>query len=395
MRATHFYLFIFLILSLYSCSEKEYDSCTVTLRLILPEDYAELPLEKMKVTLTNKDQGNTYIAYFSSEGIASTNVEYGYYTASVQYQTASGLVFSGRLESLPLLPGQSETTSNIKLTRSRTNALVIKEIYFGGCIGTEGKGYQADQYVTLYNNSGETIYLDGLCVAVVDPASNLESPWMRHSDMARIPVNDITWQFPGDGKQYPLAPRTVTTIATNAVDHTGGDYQHGNSIDLSKVDWGFWDVSLKRQNITPGVRPMKLLVNLNPNLTMYSLPSVGPTWMIFAIGDTTAEAYINDPANREPRPESSNKNKLYLMIPKQWVIDCVECVENVSQTAFKRVPNDLDNGAAYIPNSPFTGNSLIRRSTNDDSGCLIYQDTNNSSADLIVSTPTLKSKETR
>lgn len=392
MRLSRYYHFILSALSLFSCSEKEYDSCAVTLRLTLPEDYTELPLEEMKVTLTNRDQGNSYMANFSSDGITVMNVEYGYYTASVHYQTASGLIFSGRLEPLALLPGQNEYTAMIQLSRSQTNALVIKEIYYGGCIGAYGSGYQADQYVTLYNNSDETIYLDGLCLAVVDPASNLESPWMRETDMSRIPINDLTWQFPGNGKQYPLAPSAETTIATNAVDHTGGDYQHDNSVNLSKVDWGFWNVTLKRQTITPGVKPLNLLLNLNPSLIMYSFPPKGPAFMVFGIQGIPAETYVNDPTNRAPRPLSSNNNKTYLMIPKQWVIDCVECVENTKQLAFKRVPNDLDNGVAYIPNSPFTGQSLIRKSKVDETGRIIYQDTNNSTEDLIVSSPSLKNR---
>ena len=79
---------------------------------------------------------------------------------------------------------------------------VIKEIYFGGCKGLNNEEYKDDQYVTLYNNSDQTIYLDGLCLGIVDPGNNLESPWMNYTDMKRIPVNDLTWQFPGSGKEY-------------------------------------------------------------------------------------------------------------------------------------------------------------------------------------------------
>lgn len=44
--------------------------------------------------------------------------------------------------------------------------------------------------------------------------------WVKYTDMKRIPVADMTWQFPGSGKEYPLLPGAETTIATNAVDHT-------------------------------------------------------------------------------------------------------------------------------------------------------------------------------
>ena len=90
------------------------------------------------------------------------NVEYGYYTVAVHYQSVSGIIFSGRLESLSLLPEQGEEVMKVQLqlARSKINALVIKEIYYVGCKGELGADYQADQYVTLYNNSDETVYLE-------------------------------------------------------------------------------------------------------------------------------------------------------------------------------------------------------------------------------------------
>ena len=128
----------------------------------------------------------------------------------------------------------------------------------------------------------------GYCISLV-----------KYTDMKRIPVADMTWQFPGSGKEYPLLPGAETTIATNAVDHTGGEYQHANSVDLSKVDWGFWHVSLSKQNIAPGVKPLNLLLNLNSTAWMYSFPVVGPTFMIFGFEGISAEEYINNPLNRE------------------------------------------------------------------------------------------------
>lgn len=384
------YLLLVLILALASCSESEDQSYSVHIQLLPPDGYTALPYEEMEVTLTNKDQGTVYSLHCSSTGQASLDVEPGYYSASVHHQTNAGLIFSGRIESLALLPDQGEAPDIIELplSQAKTNALVIKEIYFGGCKGYY-ENYQADQYITLYNNSDQTIYLDGLCVGVVDPGNNLESPWMAYTEMKRIPVNDLTWQFPGSGKEYPLAPGEETTIATNAVDHTGGEFQHANSVDLSGVDWGFWDVSLERQNITAGVKPMTLLANLNPLLVMYALPVNGPTFMVFSLQDSPEE-YVLDPENREPRPNASNQEKRYLMVPKEWVIDCIECVKDANSP--KRVPNELDNGKCYISGDRYSGRSIIRKKTGTTDGRTVYQDTNNSAEDIEVTTATLKTK---
>lgn len=384
-----FYLLLALVLFFASCSEDEKQSSSIYIQLVAPEGYSTLPYEEMEVALTNKDQGTVYSVHCSSTGKASFNVEPGYYAASVHYQAASGLIFSGRIESLSLLSDQEQGVIELPLSQAKINALVIKEIYFGGCMGLNDKEYQADQYVTLYNNSDQTIYLDGLCVGIVDPGSNLESPWMNYTDMKRIPVNDLTWQFPGKGKEYPLAPGEETTIATNAVDHTGGEFQHANSVDLSGVDWGFWDVSLERQNITADVKPMTLLANLNPLLVMYSLPVFGPTFMVFSLQDSPEE-YVQDPDNREPRPQAANQDKRYLMVPQEWVIDCIECVKDINSP--KRVPNELDNGKCYIPGDRYSGRSIIRKKTGMADGHVIYQDTNNSAEDMEVTFATLKTK---
>lgn len=386
-----FYLLLVFVLFFASCSEDRSRPYTIQIQLLPPEGFSTLAYEEMEVTLTNKDQGTVYPAHCSPTGLASFSVEPGYYTASVHYQTASGLVFSGRIESLSLLPDQGETSNRIELplSQAQMSSLIIKEIYFAGCKGLYNEEYQSDQYVTLYNNSDKTIYLDGLCVAVVDPGNNLESSWMKYTDMKRIPVNDLTWQFPGSGKEYPLLPGEETTIATNAVDHTGGEFQQANSVDLSEVDWGFWDVNLERQNITAGVKPMMLLLNLNPLLVMYTLPVFGPTCMVFSLQDAPEE-YVQNPKNREPRPEAANQNKRYLTVPQEWVIDCIECVRDIHSP--KRVPNELDNGKCYISGERYSGRSVIRKKTGITDGRIVYQDTNNSTEDVEITSVTLKTK---
>lgn len=389
------YLSFLLLFFLLSCSEKENTSYVVSVQLTAPEGYT-LPLEGIEILLTNKDLGTVYALRSSASGLAIFDVEQGYYNVSAHYKTTVDyrvLIFSGRLESLSLLPGGGTTdVVQLPLSCAQSSALVIKEIYYGGCKDENGKSYTKDQYVTLYNNSEETIYLDSLCVGMVAPSSSTQSNWMKHTDMKRVPVFNMAWQFPGNGTSYPLLPGAETTIATNAVDHTGGEYQHTNSVNLSKVDWGFWDISIgDRQVITPGVMPMKLVWQASW-LAFYNLSIVGPTFMIFDLPGTTAEAYIENPVNRELEPGNPANKKLFLMIPREWVIDCVECVENAEQVGNKRVPAVLDNGASYIPGEWYSGKSLIRKKATTADGRSVYQDTNNSTADLDVSEPALKKK---
>lgn len=81
-------------------------SSSVHIHLLPPEGYSTLPYEEMEVTLTQQRSGNGVSLHYSSTGQALFSVEPGYYAASVHYQAASGLVFSGRIESLSLLSDQ-------------------------------------------------------------------------------------------------------------------------------------------------------------------------------------------------------------------------------------------------------------------------------------------------
>lgn len=390
MKAIYYYLSPVILLAFAACNDNEQQSCTVTVRVIPPAMDTEVSFEDIKVTLTNKAQGTTYSALCSTEGVASLQVEYGEYTVAVHYQTPSGIIYSGRIESLSLLPEQVETLQPVELhlTQSPTHAIVIKEIFYAGHTLELGIRYLADQYITLYNNSDATIYLDGLCVGMVDPANSTESPWMKYTNMERIPISSFTWQFPGSGTEYPLLPGKETTIATNAVDHTSGEYNHPSAIDLSTADWAFWDAALDLQSINPGVKPLNLISNLNPMMGGYNFPATGATIIVFRMED--AENYINNPANKELRPEATNQDRRYLMIPKEWILDCVECIENPTLPSPKRVPAELDNGSIYIPEGIYSGYSVIRKKAPGQTGQTIYQDTNNSTEDMEISTPTLK-----
>lgn len=386
-------LFLLFILLLSACSEEEIRSCAVNVQVVFPEDYATQPFDDMKVTLTNKAGGTAYTSPCSFAGVAAFDVEPGDYAASVYYQTATGLVFNGRIESLSLMPddgGASPRTVELSLLYVKTNALVIKEIYYDGCFGREGEGYEDDQYITLCNNSDETLYLDGLCVAEVDFSLADESPWMqRDPNMLRIPAGNFTWQFPGNGQNYPLLPGAETTIARNAVDHTGGEYQHPNSVNLSDVDWGFYHPTLKNVS-APGVKPMNMLLRVGTS-TGFGFSLWGPTVMLFALPVSDVQVYVADPANREMRPgREAQPGKEYLMIPREWVIDCIECVFSEDELPLKRVPVDLDAGAIYIPGWGDTGKSLIRKRSVTSDGRTMYQDTNNSAQDFEISTPSLK-----
>ena len=87
-----YYVLFFFVLFLCACAgDENRSSCSVSVHLLSPTDEVTLPFEEMEVVLTNKDQGTVYTSSCSSDGVALFNVEYGYYTVAVHYQSASGI----------------------------------------------------------------------------------------------------------------------------------------------------------------------------------------------------------------------------------------------------------------------------------------------------------------
>ena len=59
----------------------------------------------------------------------------------------------------PILPDQN------------ADQVVIKEIYNGGCPSDDGKTFQYDKCIILYNNCGQQAVVNNLCIGTVQPAN--------------------------------------------------------------------------------------------------------------------------------------------------------------------------------------------------------------------------------
>ena len=125
---------------------------------------------------------------------------------------------------------------SLALAADEVGSLVMSEVYGGGL--THQNQYHWARFVELYNNSDTTVYLDGILLgkgfgrqysAVVTCADN--RPFRE--DPAGIWSPEFH-QFPGGGREYPVAPGQVVTIALDAVDHSQVD---PTLPDLSQSDF--------------------------------------------------------------------------------------------------------------------------------------------------------------
>lgn len=382
-------IFLYLILLLATgCTTPEGEGQRLWVRLQLPGEFPDIAPGNIPLKLTNTANGTTYTALPDSSGIAFFDAEYGQYRLSAQLRHDNDFqsyLLNGGVENILLSPTRqtSPDTIALPLSGSTLSKIIIKEIYYAGCYGNNGKSYIRDSYVSLYNNSDTTVWLDSLCIGIAaPPIANKPSNWLKVPETnSMVAICYIGWQFPGSGHDHPLLPGQETVIAINAVNHTGGEYNHPNSVDLSGADWAFYHNSLGSQDITAGVTPLYMFKKLIGTLNSYTFGITGPGLLVYQIRGTSAEAYANTPnaIQKEPLTTASIN---YLVIPQDWVVDYVDCVEDATKQGFKRVNPTLDAEATFLPSGKYSGRSLHRKVAGSKNGHPIYQDTNNSANDF-------------
>lgn len=375
-----------------ACSSPHGEGYRLYVQLKVPGDIALQTASGTEVKLINTDNGTTYRALADTNGLASFDAEYGIYRLSAQLtwqeDAFSAYLLNAGLENVLLTSGQGagQDTIDIQLTNSPLSQIIIKEVYYSGCY--DEKQYAKDGYLSIYNNSDRTVWLDSLCVGTIGPGNATKiSPWLTYTP-DKLAVIFMGWQFPGSGHDYPLEPGQETVIAINAVNHCGNGYNHPNSVDLSTVDWAFYDTSLTMQDITPGVKPLNLFLSTSPAKS-YMFGLTGAGFILYHIKETTATEYAGNPDNLSSEPPAYSGMK-YLMIPANWIIDCVDCVGDATKQGFKRVPSYLDAESTYLPSGTYSGRSLHRKILENRDGRIIYQDTNNSANDFEERVPTRK-----
>lgn len=389
--------FIIVVCALMSCGRDHVDEPGMVIARVRVDMQENLDVAQICVEWKNRMTGMVYTTFTDQCGLAECEVEPGIYRVTgqkrqVEEQENREEWFSGSLEEVTVRNAGVDTS--MVLSRVQLSRLIVKEIYYAGCYTDEGAPYQNDGYVSLYNNSADTLWLDGICVGIAGPAmASTESEWLRDNpDLPEVPIYRCGWQFPGTGHDYPLLPGHETVLAVNAVNHTAGKYGHSQSVDLSKADWAFYrsDFNPEFSGITPGVKVLSLFwlnwIGILP--PAFSLGSSGPGLVVYRM-EGEAEAYARSHIKYVPgRPEKPSF--MYLTIPRTWVLDYVECVGGLQYVNYKRVPAILDKSAAFVSGGMWSGQALHRKKGQEIDGRIIYQDTNDSANDFYEDAPSMK-----
>ena len=399
--------YIYSLLALFfmtGCLKDEKINTGIQVQLDFPEEFADMDRTPIVVNLRNTSNGVQYKSNCDANGTASFNAEYGFYEANFQHKHIAddGVIhiFNGRFENIVLsreTEAQTATPFQMEIITATSAQVIIKEFYHFGCIGNDGKNYTYDTYLSIYNNSNKVAYLDSICIGMVTPMTSASPSKFVYDNgvlMDSIPLDQMAWQFAGTGKDYPLQPGEECVIAYSAINHKA---LHPNSIDLSKADYAFWteefDMSSAQvQKPAIGVKHLNCIWRTKTTTKAFPIANAAKAMILFKIEGVTAAQYVANPKNITKAPGGTSSSLDYLRIPKQWVLDGIECVTSADKNN-KRLVTHVDAGYFFIEGGAAgCGLAAIRKVEEIVDGRIIYQDTNNSTLDLETTVPSWKNK---
>ncbi|MBR7053748.1 MAG: DUF4876 domain-containing protein [Prevotella sp.] len=276
----------------------------------------------------------------------------------------------------PILPDQN------------ADQVVIKEIYNGGCPSDDGKTFQYDKCIILYNNCGQQAVVNNLCIGAVQPANGHsknenydESGKLVYEAEGIIPCWHGIWWFQGSLVIEPYSQIVVNICG--AIDNTQTVSQSVNY--ANPAYYAMYDPESGYANTKYYPTPSAEIPTSNylkakeigmGNGWTYSVSS--PATVIFQTQGMDAQAFADD-ADRlwYPGGEVSQVNACFA-VPATWVIDGVEIFSSANKdNSVKRLTADIDGGYVYLTN--YLGHSLYRNvdkaateALSENAGKLVY-----------------------
>lgn len=391
-------IYILTLLAAISCTDfKAFNPYEETLNVLTVQ--AQWTLEDgapagFRTQVEDMNTGASYVCNTDSLGVAVFELPNGLYRVAVSGKTDE-YMFNGAADRVSVSGG--DVSLPLALAMSRAGAIVIKEVYCGGCKKLpQERDYQADQYFILHNNDYRVQYLDSLCFGTLSPYNSTSAnPWTVKDPQTGVltypdflPVIQAVWKFPGDGDDFPLQPGEDAVICLRgAIDHAA---QFPLSVNLNVPGYFVCYNNTYFPNTAyhpaPGAnisedRYLDVVIKTG-QANAYTLSLSSPTLVLFKAKGTTIEEFVRIADNVTPVPGSAVDNVVKL--PIDWVMDAVEVFDGRSTTNAKRLPADVDAGFV-TQTDVFTGRSLMRRVDEQmslSSGYEVLVDSNNSSEDF-------------
>lgn len=384
---------ILVLMAAVSCSDRETEplSVDVKVNIELPDDIDKTAVEDATVTFHNIGTGLSRT--FDADKADEINVSLlpGLYNIVYKASTVLPGGADGVLKGMANGVEIYSKTAGIHVAtflQATDDDLIISELFFTGTLQSSGDQYNGDQYIKLYNNTDRLIYADGL--TIFESAFLTTQKFDYTPDiMAEAVSVDALYTIPGNGHEYPVAPREELLIADIAIDHRA---VNPNSFDLSHADFEWYDQSTNPQYVdidNPTVPNLDkwycytLTVWLlhNRGFKAYGLARI-PVAKDEYLSDYRYTCYYDQVTQAGTFPMS----KTICRIPNEWICDLVTTSVAAEYKWNVSAPS-LDMGWSHcgtIDGDKKRYFHAIRRVAEDVSadGKTVLRNTNNSSIDF-------------
>lgn len=273
------------------------------------------------------------------------------------------------------------------------NTLVFGEIFFTGTPNATGTNGLYDTYFTIYNNSDEIQYADGLAI--------VESKFVNTSTdkiltPANMPEANFTVQtvyvIPGSGTDVEIKPGESIKIADQAIDWSS---QVAGALNHTDADFEWYDevtTGSIRDTDNPSVPNLDKWFSYSKTIWLPSNQCNRSYALVKFPAGTTAESFlVSQKGDYEYINAATGKTlsgtNAYL-IKHEWIIDGVNlCTdEGFTTTA---LPASIDAGYAAISDKKTDknrfGRKFVRKISGESAtGSVILLDTNDSASDFEI-----------
>ena len=347
-------------------------------------------VEDFDVELVNATTASSYMKTTDAKGTVTFEVTPGIYNASVSeilYIDGYRYVYNGTTSNITLTAGK-DATATIQRKEAKTSQVIIKELYNGGCKTDDGKNFQQDKCIILYNNTGVKATLTNLGFGMASPANSQannknygEDGKLTYEADGFTPSWNGIWFYNGTIEIEPYSQLVINV--QGAIDNTK---THSQSINYANAQYycmydpesGYNSSSYypTPADVIPTSHYLKAVrVGLG---VAWSLSVSSPALFIYQAPNVNLSEYANN-TNNIWYDGGSEGQQVWacVKIPNAWVFDGIEVFSNAYDDNKKRLTSDIDAGSVGLTN--YLGHTLYRNvdkvateALSENAGKLVY-----------------------
>ena len=275
---------------------------------------------------------------------------------------------------------------------------IFSEVFFNGETNS-GRMMHPDQYIVIFNPTNETLYADGVSIAVTQHISWWDKkPWYDQFYPNRVPIGGFI-TIPGNGTDVPVAAGEKLVIAFTAINHAevtktmqtkdsegnviDVEVAYDHAVDLSGADYEIYygpDASDVDNTEVPNV----LISENGDSYGFFFQPRGYVSPLIFRLADgrqATIEAFIAANSSKFVQStEEGDVESVIWSVETSKILDGIQTSDVPQDVKTRCIPVVVDEGK-FLVNGCHRQELCIRKEIKVG-GKIFYKDTNNSLEDM-------------